>query len=124
MLCCSCLQVTFQAVDLKQALYLHYQLATIIPLMLALTAVSPISEGYLCDRTSRWDNIVAAGVDDSNVEESKNVNIYKIGVESIVAFTLQRDRFASIPRIIQQHPNVNLKIMMLKLIITQMHSTN
>lgn len=67
---CCCLQVTFQAVDFKQALYLHDQLATLAPLMLALTAASPIFKGYLCDRDSRWD-IVAAGVDDRNAEERK-----------------------------------------------------
>lgn len=67
---CCCLQVTFQAVDMKEALYLHDQTAVLAPLLLALTAATPIFKGYLCERDCRWD-IVSHSIDDRTDAERK-----------------------------------------------------
>jgi glutamate--cysteine ligase catalytic subunit len=59
---CCCLQVTFQARDLAESRYLYDQLAVISPLMLALTANTPIWRGRLVDTDTRWD-VISASVD-------------------------------------------------------------
>jgi len=64
----SCLQITFQADNICEARSLYDQLATLCPIMLALTAASPSHRGYLVDRDCRWD-IIAASVDDRTPEE-------------------------------------------------------
>merc|ERR1719402_1127849 len=63
-----CLQLTFQAHSMCEARELYDQLATLCPIMLALTAASPSHRGYLVDRDCRWD-IIAAAVDDRTREE-------------------------------------------------------
>ncbi|KAG8949666.1 hypothetical protein FRC04_008412 [Tulasnella sp. 424] len=49
------LQVTMQAADLDQARALHDALVPIAPILLALSAASPIFKGYLAEVDSRWD---------------------------------------------------------------------
>lgn len=58
----SCLQLTFQACHLKEAVSLYDQLTPLCPIMLALTASNPVSRGYLADTDCRW-NTIAASVD-------------------------------------------------------------
>jgi glutamate--cysteine ligase catalytic subunit len=65
---CSCLQITFQACSVREARHLYDQLTVITPIMLALTAASPIFRGYLADTDCRW-NVIAGSVDDRNREE-------------------------------------------------------
>lgn len=65
---CSCLQITFQACNIREARHVYDQLAVISPLMLALTASSPIMRGYLVDVDCRWD-VISASVDDRTPEE-------------------------------------------------------
>lgn len=60
---CSCLQLTFQATNVNEARNLYDQLAPISPIMLALTAASPVYRGYLSDQDTRW-NVIAGSVDD------------------------------------------------------------
>jgi glutamate--cysteine ligase catalytic subunit len=64
----NCLQVTFQASDVQQARTLYDQLAVMAPIMLALTAGSPIWKGMLADTDTRW-NIISASVDDRTPQE-------------------------------------------------------
>jgi len=52
---CCCLQVTFQARDLSESRHLYDQLAVLGPIMLALTAATPIARGVLLDTDVRWD---------------------------------------------------------------------
>ena len=71
---CSSLQVTFQAQSINEARHLYDQLAPITPILLALSAASPIWRGYLCDIDSRW-SVISASADDRTPEElneSKN----------------------------------------------------
>ncbi|KAF8348383.1 glutamate-cysteine ligase catalytic subunit [Amanita rubescens] len=65
---CCCLQLTFQACDVSDARRLYDGLIPIGPIMLALTAASPIWRGYLADVDCRW-NVIAGSVDDRTVEE-------------------------------------------------------
>ena len=56
----SCLQLTFQACNLKEAVCLYDQLAPLCPIMLAITAANPISRGFLAATDCRWDTISAS----------------------------------------------------------------
>lgn len=56
-------QVTFQARDIDESRHLYDHLAVLSPIMLALTAASPILHGSLADTDVRWAT-VAASVDD------------------------------------------------------------
>ncbi|KAH7718887.1 Glutamate--cysteine ligase catalytic subunit [Aphelenchoides avenae] len=63
-----CLQVTFQAVNVDEARWLYDQLTPITPILVALSAATPIFRGYIADVDSRW-NIISASVDDRTAEE-------------------------------------------------------
>ncbi len=76
----SCLQVTFQACNVTEAESLYDQLAPLCPILLALTACSPIFRGYLADVDCRWD-VIAASVDDRTREE-RNGRISKSRFDS------------------------------------------
>ncbi|XP_042213993.1 glutamate--cysteine ligase catalytic subunit-like isoform X1 [Homarus americanus] len=65
---CSCLQMTFQACNVNEARVLYDHLTPLCPVMLALTAASPIYRGYLTDVDCRW-NVIAASVDCRTREE-------------------------------------------------------
>ncbi|KAI8374809.1 glutamate-cysteine ligase-domain-containing protein [Blakeslea trispora] len=65
---CCCLQITFQACNIDEARRLYDQLAPVAPLMMALSANSPIYRGYLADVDARW-NVISSSVDDRTPEE-------------------------------------------------------
>lgn len=65
---CCCLQITFQACNIDEGRKLYDQLAPVAPLMMALSANSPIYRGYLADVDARW-NVISASVDDRTPEE-------------------------------------------------------
>lgn len=65
---CCCLQMTFQACNIDEARYLYDQLTPLCPIMLALTAASPIYRGHLTDIDCRW-NVISASVDCRTDEE-------------------------------------------------------
>ncbi|CAG8601079.1 27302_t:CDS:10 [Gigaspora margarita] len=65
---CCCLQVTIQACNIREARKLYDQLAVLGPIMLALTAASPIWRGYLSDMDCRWFVLEKCG-DDRTKEE-------------------------------------------------------
>ncbi|KAI0985965.1 hypothetical protein GJ496_007846 [Pomphorhynchus laevis] len=69
----SCLQVTFQAADVNEARYLYDQLCPLTPILLAMTAASPIWKGFLSDVDCRWD-VISASVDDRNINERDPTN--------------------------------------------------
>ncbi|KAI9004403.1 glutamate-cysteine ligase-domain-containing protein [Hyaloraphidium curvatum] len=64
----SCLQVTFQACTVQEARRLYDQLTPVTPIMLALSAATPILRGHLVDTDVRW-NVISASVDDRTDEE-------------------------------------------------------
>ncbi|XP_015364646.1 PREDICTED: glutamate--cysteine ligase [Diuraphis noxia] len=59
---CCCLQMTFQACCIREARTLYDQLTPLCPILLALTAASPIFRGYLTDVDCRWD-VISKSVD-------------------------------------------------------------
>ncbi|XP_045150761.1 glutamate--cysteine ligase catalytic subunit isoform X3 [Echinops telfairi] len=63
-----CLQVTFQACSISEARYLYDQLATICPIVMALSAASPFYRGHVSDIDCRW-GVISASVDDRTREE-------------------------------------------------------
>jgi glutamate--cysteine ligase catalytic subunit len=60
---CCCLQVTFQAKDIDESRYIFDQLAVLAPILMALTASTPILKGRLADTDARW-GIICESVDD------------------------------------------------------------
>jgi len=63
-----CLQTTFQAQNIHDARYLYDQFIPLAPVMLAITAATPIFRGYLADVDVRW-NVISSSVDDRTDEE-------------------------------------------------------
>ncbi|RWS19426.1 glutamate--cysteine ligase catalytic subunit-like protein, partial [Leptotrombidium deliense] len=51
---CCCLQVTFQASNIDEARILYDQLTPLCPILMTLTAASPIHRGYMSDIDCRW----------------------------------------------------------------------
>jgi glutamate--cysteine ligase catalytic subunit len=60
--------VTFQARDVNESRYMYDQLAVLAPIMMALTAASPILKGRLADIDARW-TVIAQSVDDRTAAE-------------------------------------------------------
>lgn len=63
-----CLQITFQSRDITEGRTLYDQLSPLGPILLALTAATPIYKGFLVDTDVRWNQISRA-VDDRTREE-------------------------------------------------------
>jgi hypothetical protein len=63
-----CLQITFQAKNIVEGRRMYDQLSPVGPVMLALTAATPIYKGFLADTDVRWNQISRA-VDDRTPEE-------------------------------------------------------
>ncbi|KAJ5197798.1 uncharacterized protein N7498_006915 [Penicillium cinerascens] len=63
-----CLQITFQAKNMTEGRRLYDQLSPLGPILLALTAATPIYKGFLVDTDVRWNQISRA-VDDRTPEE-------------------------------------------------------
>lgn len=64
----ACLQATFQARNMKEACRLYDQLTPLTPIVLALSASSPIWRGYLSDIDVRW-KAISELLDDRTPEE-------------------------------------------------------
>ncbi|KAF8556400.1 GCS-domain-containing protein [Imleria badia] len=69
---CCCLQLTFQSCNIEEARRMYDALIPVGPIMLALTAASPLWRGYLSDVDCRW-NVIAGSVDDRTAEERGHV---------------------------------------------------
>lgn len=65
---CCCLQVTMQATSDRQSRFLHDQLAVLSPLLLALSASTPIHKGVLTNVDVRW-GVISQSVDDRTCAE-------------------------------------------------------
>ncbi|CAM9912059.1 unnamed protein product, partial [Discosporangium mesarthrocarpum] len=85
---CCCLQVTFQARDVDESRFMYDQLAVLSPVMLALTAATPILKGRLVDTDVRWKTI-ACSVDDRTPAELGLLD--KEAVSCPVAGTMRGD---------------------------------
>lgn len=65
---CCCLQITFQATDVDESRFLYDQLAVMAPIMMALTASTPVLKGRLADTDCRW-GVISESVDDRRPAE-------------------------------------------------------
>ncbi|KAG0264191.1 hypothetical protein DFQ27_001375 [Actinomortierella ambigua] len=95
---CSCLQITFQAVNVDEARKIYDQMATLGPIMLALTAAAPIYRGYLSDVDCRW-NVISQSVDD-RTEEERGLKPLKHD-----RFVINKSRYDSIDSYISTDPS-------------------
>lgn len=102
---CCCLQITFQAKDVDESKYMYDQLAVMAPIMMALTAATPILKGRLADTDCRWGIISESvdcrtpaerGFDDPNapypdLNTGGQRRIYKSRYDSISTYIYQGD---------------------------------
>lgn len=65
---CCCLQITFQAKDVEESRFIYDQLAVLAPIMMALTASTPLLRGRIADTDCRW-GIISESVDDRTLAE-------------------------------------------------------
>ncbi|XP_059614082.1 glutamate--cysteine ligase [Phlebotomus argentipes] len=89
---CCCLQLTFQACNITEARTLYDQLTPLCPIMLALSAASPVYRGFLTESDCRW-NVISASVDCRTPEErgerplkEGQFRIYKSRYDSIDSY--------------------------------------
>lgn len=93
----SCLQVTLQARDVNEGRILYDQLATLAPIMLALTAATPAWRGTLAATDVRWD-VIGMSVDDRTPGE-RGAEPLQPGEQ-----LLAKSRYSSISRYIAPRP--------------------
>ncbi|KAI4464929.1 glutamate cysteine ligase [Holotrichia oblita] len=86
---CCCLQLTFQACNIEEARTLYDQLTPLCPIMLALTAASPLHRGFMTDVDCRW-NIISSSVD-CRTEEERGLKPLKEN-----KFVINKSRYDSI----------------------------
>eukprot|EP00934_Nitzschia_sp_Nitz4_P007972 Nitzschia sp. Nitz4//scaffold57_size113557//74748//78101//NITZ4_004000-RA/size113557-processed-gene-0.140-mRNA-1//1//CDS//3329554873//7962//frame0 len=102
---CCCLQITFQAKDIDESRFIYDQLAVMAPIMMALTASTPILKGRLLDTDARW-GIISESVDCRTPAE-RGCNDPKAPYEHYVAEgrrRLYKSRYDSISSYIYQAP--------------------
>lgn len=85
----SCLQVTFQASSICEAKHLYDQLIPMTPIMLAISAASPIFRGLLADVDTRW-SVISASVDCRTDEEKGSVPLKND------KYVIPKSRYASV----------------------------
>ena len=94
-----CLQITFQAKNVEEGRKMYDQLSPLGPILLALTAATPIYKGFLADTDVRWNQISRA-VDDRTPEE--------LGEEALKndRWRIPKSRYASNSTYISQDPRL------------------
>ncbi|GAA5914184.1 glutamate--cysteine ligase [Sporobolomyces salmoneus] len=94
---CCCLQITFQACSVGEARRMYDAFVPVGPIMLALTAASPIFRGLLSDVDCRWD-VIAGSVDDRTPQER--------GLEPLMRerFVIPKSRYDSVDCYIADSP--------------------
>ncbi|KAL8935356.1 MAG: hypothetical protein Q9216_005471 [Gyalolechia sp. 2 TL-2023] len=99
-----CLQITFQAKNIVEGRKLYDQLSPLGPILLALTAATPIYKGFLADTDVRWNQISRA-VDDRTREE--------LGEKPIQhdRWRVPKSRYASNSTYISQDPRLRKEYM-------------
>ena len=70
-----CLQLTVQLPSLPEALYLYDQFAVLSPILMALSASSPIYQGLLSGHDTRW-SVIEQSVDDRKKDENISKSRY------------------------------------------------
>lgn len=86
-----CLQVTLQAKDVDEARKLYDQLVPLGPIMLALTAATPIFKGFLASTDTRWEAASAAADDRTLAERGETVGSVRVAVLDLTLLTSHKD---------------------------------
>ncbi|KAI5123918.1 hypothetical protein M0805_006336 [Coniferiporia weirii] len=94
---CSCLQLTFQSCNVTEARRLYDAFIPLGPIMLALSAASPLYRGYMADVDCRW-NVIAGSVDD-RTEEERGLKPLKEN-----KFVIPKSRYDSVDLYISEDP--------------------
>jgi len=94
-----CLQITFQAKNIDEGRKMYDQLSPLGPVLLALTAATPIYKGFLADTDVRWNQISRA-VDDRTPEELGEVPLKN------ARWRIPKSRYASNSTYISQDPRL------------------
>lgn len=107
-----CLQITFQAKNIIEGRKLYDQLSPLGPIMLALTAATPIYKGFLVNTDVRWNQISRA-VDDRTPEE--------LGEKPLKndRWRIPKSRYASNSTYISQDPRLRPEYMDPDLIVDE-----
>lgn len=107
-----CLQITFQAKNIEEGRTMYDQLSPLGPILLALTAATPIYKGFLADTDVRWNQISRA-VDDRTPEE--------LGEKPLKnnRWRLPKSRYASNSTYIAQDPRLRKEYLDPDLIIDE-----
>lgn len=123
-----CLQITFQAKNITEGRRLYDQLSPLGPIMLALTAATPIYKGFLADTDVRWNQISRA-VDDRTAEELGEKVSIAIAVQVFTTNSCQplkndrwripKSRYASNSTYISQDPRLRKEYMDPDLVVDQ-----
>lgn len=110
-----CLQITFQAKNIEEGRTMYDQLSPLGPILLALTAATPVYKGFLADTDVRWNQISRA-VDDRTPEElgekASLLQSYWQGFANFVQplknnrWRLPKSRYASNSTYISQDPRL------------------
>ena len=109
-----CLQVTFQGRDCDESRYMYDQLAVLSPIMLALTAATPILKGRLSGLDTRW-SVISQSVDDRTPMERGEVTgeAAAARADSLMAGRgvrkIQKSRYDSISTYIYHCPGHSLE---------------
>lgn len=107
-----CLQITFQAKNIREGRMLYDQLSPLGPILLALTAATPIYKGFLVDTDVRWNQISRA-VDDRTPEELGEAPLKHD------RWRIPKSRYASNSTYIAQDPRLRPEYMDPQLIVDE-----
>lgn len=107
-----CLQITFQAKNIIEGRKLYDQLSPLGPIMLALTAATPIYKGFLVDTDVRW-NQISRSVDDRTPEELGETTLKND------RWRIPKSRYASNSTYISQDPRLRPEYMDPDLIVDE-----
>ncbi|KAK2754704.1 Zn finger-containing GTPase- Activating Protein for ARF [Arachnomyces sp. PD_36] len=107
-----CLQITFQAKNITEGRKLYDQLSPLGPILLALTAATPIYKGFLVDTDVRWNQISGA-VDCRTREELGEVPLKND------RWRIPKSRYASNSTYISQDPRLRKEYMDPDLVIDE-----
>ncbi|KAJ5561334.1 Glutamate-cysteine ligase catalytic subunit [Penicillium sp. DV-2018c] len=107
-----CLQITFQAKNMTEGRKLYDQLSPLGPILLALTAATPIYKGFLVDTDVRWNQIGNA-VDDRTPEELGEAPLKND------RWRIPKSRYASNSTYISQDPRLRKEYLDPDLVVDQ-----
>lgn len=107
-----CLQITFQSKNIIEGRKLYDQLSPLGPILLAMTAATPIYKGFLVDTDVRWNQISRA-VDDRTAEELGEKPLRKD------RWRIPKSRYASNSTYISQDPRLRAEYMDPELIVDE-----